>query len=224
MAVSSVSPYRNHTSPLPESPYQISWIVVCRTARETFPGGKVQCARLASRILDNSRDRKSTRLNSSHSSISYAVFCLKKKKLVHHHQGEQRRRAFGARLPRRRRDRDRVRSGGVPPRVRVALRHATDRRRLALHRQLRGRTSQKQARGRARRPARALVGRWLARLEPAAPAPAGRARRSRFFFNDTATTEIYTLSLHDALPIWLPLRLHERGAAVTPLEPTLRAA
>src|SRR3712207_9113547 len=25
-----------------------------------------------------------------------------------------------------------------------------------------------------------------------------------FFFNDTATTEIYTLSLHDALPIWLP--------------------
>src|SRR2546425_8132845 len=24
-----------------------------------------------------------------------------------------------------------------------------------------------------------------------------------FFFNDTATTEIYTLSLHDALPIWL---------------------
>src|SRR5947207_7502254 len=26
-----------------------------------------------------------------------------------------------------------------------------------------------------------------------------------FFFNDTATTEIYTLSLHDALPIWSPL-------------------
>src|SRR3989442_7282253 len=25
---------------------------------------------------------------------------------------------------------------------------------------------------------------------------------SSFFFNDTATTEIYTLSLHDALPIW----------------------
>src|SRR2546430_6333134 len=29
-------------------------------------------------------DRKSTRLNSSHSQISYAVFCLKKKK--HHHR------------------------------------------------------------------------------------------------------------------------------------------
>src|SRR5690348_18461358 len=27
-----------------------------------------------------------------------------------------------------------------------------------------------------------------------------------FFFNDTATTEIYTLSLHDALPIWLQIR------------------
>src|SRR5690242_21625675 len=25
-----------------------------------------------------------------------------------------------------------------------------------------------------------------------------------FFFNDTATTEIYTLSLHDALPIFVP--------------------
>ena len=28
-----------------------------------------------------------------------------------------------------------------------------------------------------------------------------RLRRLLFFFNDTATTEIYTLSLHDALPI-----------------------
>src|SRR2546422_10120406 len=27
-----------------------------------------------------------------------------------------------------------------------------------------------------------------------------------FFFNDTATTEIYTLSLHDALPIYLSVR------------------
>src|SRR3712207_7717896 len=30
---------------------------------------------------------------------------------------------------------------------------------------------------------------------------ARRKRRLFFFFNDTATTEIYTLSLHDALPI-----------------------
>src|SRR2546422_8634148 len=31
------------------------------------------------------RDRKSTRLNSSHGYISYAVFCLKKKKKRNHH-------------------------------------------------------------------------------------------------------------------------------------------
>src|SRR6267154_2367115 len=46
---------------------------------------------------------------------------------------------------------------------------------------------------------------------------------SFFFFNDTATTEIYTLSLHDALPISVrtaghqrPLRLREERAAVQP--------
>src|SRR4051794_41490652 len=32
------------------------------------------------------QDRKSTRLNSSHPSISYAVFCLKKKKHVQHQE------------------------------------------------------------------------------------------------------------------------------------------
>src|SRR5258707_8843182 len=31
-------------------------------------------------IVSKTRDRKSTRLNSSHANISYAVFCLKKKK------------------------------------------------------------------------------------------------------------------------------------------------
>src|SRR5256885_17165329 len=29
-----------------------------------------------------------------------------------------------------------------------------------------------------------------------------------FFFNDTATTEIYTLSLHDALPIYIVIGAH----------------
>src|SRR3712207_9054723 len=37
-----------------------------------------------------------------------------------------------------------------------------------------------------------------------------RYRIDIFFFNDTATTEIYTLSLHDALPISPPAR--RRGA------------
>src|SRR3989475_3249559 len=35
---------------------------------------------LADKVTQELRDRKSTRLNSSHSQISYAVFCLKKKK------------------------------------------------------------------------------------------------------------------------------------------------
>src|SRR2546425_2656719 len=39
-----------------------------------------------------------------------------------------------------------------------------------------------------------------------------------FFFNDTATTEIYTLSLHDALPISDRDRLH-RGRAPRPPPP-----
>src|SRR2546428_5972352 len=37
------------------------------------------------RLLHLSRDRKSTRLNSSHDQISYAVFCLKKKNKVLRH-------------------------------------------------------------------------------------------------------------------------------------------
>src|SRR6266511_1371264 len=34
-----------------------------------------------------------------------------------------------------------------------------------------------------------------------------------FFCNDTATTEIYTLSLHDALPIWNPEQSNPPGEA-----------
>src|SRR5207249_9144276 len=45
----------------------------CRGRRRgRFRSGPATCAR-------RDRDRKSTRLNSSHVSISYAVFCLKKK-------------------------------------------------------------------------------------------------------------------------------------------------
>src|SRR5256885_13510509 len=48
-----------------------------------------------------------------------------------------------------------------------------------------------------------------------------------FFFNDTATTEIYTLSLHDALPIYQLERLGDLlggGAAVDVEEVRGRAA
>src|SRR3712207_7946070 len=39
-----------------------------------------------------------------------------------------------------------------------------------------------------------------------------------FFFNDTATTEIYTLSLHDALPIFAPLAAVLAGRVRAALE------
>src|SRR5690625_6406073 len=44
------------------------------------------------RLTDRSRwaDRKSTRLNSSHVAISYAVFCLKKKNTIKHLSIEER--------------------------------------------------------------------------------------------------------------------------------------
>src|SRR5690349_23297140 len=43
-------------------------------------GGEDQAGRGGAARLTLRRDRKSTRLNSSHVEISYAVFCLKKKK------------------------------------------------------------------------------------------------------------------------------------------------
>ena len=44
-----------------------------------------------------------------------------------------------------------------------------------------------------------------------------------FFFNDTATTEIYTLSLHDALPIWIKVvNLVGRGFALLGLLPAVQ--
>src|SRR2546426_8753388 len=45
-----------------------------------------------------------------------------------------------------------------------------------------------------------------------------------FFFNDTATTEIYTLSLHDALPISDPARLAAQGMTYTELADAIRQA
>src|SRR5215216_1208086 len=92
------------------------------------------------------RDRKSTRLNSSHQIISYAVFCLKKKK----------------NLPL---------GGEVAPGQSA---HVDDHCALGLVE--------------GREPSGRALGQEVAPLFV-------------FFFNDTATTEIYTLSLHDALPI-----------------------
>src|SRR5256886_7654889 len=54
----------------------------CRvhSAGRRSPRGSTPSASRSRRRRRASRDRKSTRLNSSHSQISYAVFCLKKKK------------------------------------------------------------------------------------------------------------------------------------------------
>src|ERR1022692_3217940 len=96
-------------------------------------------------------DRKSTRLNSSHLVISYAVFCLKKKKTKH----------------------DRTR---------------------------REKTAQTDGMARDVTPEstrRCMVRRSHAHSIVLLPF----LLCFFFFFNDTATTEIYTLSLHDALPI-----------------------
>src|SRR5450432_4600071 len=43
-------------------------------------GSRYSVGRLPGKVQSSVRDRKSTRLNSSHDQISYAVFCLKKKK------------------------------------------------------------------------------------------------------------------------------------------------
>src|SRR2546422_6031557 len=56
-------------------------ISVGRTRGATGVGGAARCSAPLARM--DSPDRKSTRLNSSHGYISYAVFCLKKKKKEH---------------------------------------------------------------------------------------------------------------------------------------------
>src|ERR1039457_3039334 len=101
---------------------------------------------------DATPDRKSTRLNSSHLVISYAVFCLKKKKSITLRTYETR-------------STGRFTTRALARETRSAVR-----------------------RGAVRLPDRACEGHLFYRLCS--------------FFNDTATTEIYTLSLHDALPIY----------------------
>src|SRR5476649_785567 len=98
-----------------------------------------------------SRDRKSTRLNSSHTVISYAVFCLKKKKQKLNELANES--------------------------ARELLPHSDHNVERQVDCEVHG----------------------LRRVGVDVTAVVQRARS--FFFNDTATTEIYTLSLHDALPI-----------------------
>src|SRR6266571_97474 len=97
------------------------------------------------------QDRKSTRLNSSHMSISYAVFCLKKKNINHRDAADQLHEHILEHI-----------AGVVGGR---------------------------------------LVDLGADLLDALFYVAALAGFVVFFFFIDTATTEIYTLSLHDALPI-----------------------
>src|SRR4051812_49468742 len=57
---------------------------------------KIALTDFSDTLLRDAKDRKSTRLNSSHMSISYAVFCLKKKKKKKIEKGMERGRAIHA--------------------------------------------------------------------------------------------------------------------------------
>src|SRR5205809_3942418 len=67
-------------APIPMRPVfnvSIATLYPTPTSPTTFAAGTSQPSRISSHVVG---DRKSTRLNSSHGYISYAVFCLKKKK------------------------------------------------------------------------------------------------------------------------------------------------
>src|ERR1044072_8691898 len=74
--------------------------------------------------------------------------------------------------------------------------------------------------GRSRRPAHPHGRPEIGRAHGSTPVALIYIECPRHFFNDTATTEIYTLALHDALPSWETRRfavaMASGGRAVTP--------
>src|SRR5437773_5217036 len=69
------------TPPLAIDPFDHNTVYYgCQVIFKTNNGG--QSWTVISPDLSTQEDRKSTRLNSSHITISYAVFCLKKKKIA----------------------------------------------------------------------------------------------------------------------------------------------
>src|SRR6266571_4870182 len=148
-------------------------------------------------------DRKSIRLNSSHMSISYAVFCLKKKK------GGMDIEEVARTHP------EKILTFSVDPATGLMTHHA---RRAAQVLGLSGDLA-KQAGALLPKLYEAFVAKDMSLLEinPLVVTKAGQLicldakvafddnalyrHADVFFFNDPATTEIYTLSLHDALPI-----------------------
>src|SRR3712207_8103883 len=69
---------RAHLWILPKHPQAASVYLPCLPSR--LREEKLQLLCRSTLSSDDRLDRKSTRLNSSHANISYAVFCLKKKK------------------------------------------------------------------------------------------------------------------------------------------------
>src|SRR2546426_3695470 len=76
-ATTEIYPLSLHDA-LPIYPSAVSTIACGRTRGQSCPGGHGSTDATCWR--GHAADRKSTRLNSSHLVISYAVFCLKKKK------------------------------------------------------------------------------------------------------------------------------------------------
>src|SRR2546430_4165685 len=62
----------------------MKWQKTATLPTGAFPPAKVAALAAPWTWRPAPRDRKSTRLNSSHSQISYAVFCLKKKNKIEH--------------------------------------------------------------------------------------------------------------------------------------------
>src|SRR5258708_26188937 len=70
----------------PRRTLELSALPIGRTRLDPAAAAPARQSRAghAGEPLRHHADRKSTRLNSSHQIISYAVFCLKKKKKTHH--------------------------------------------------------------------------------------------------------------------------------------------
>src|SRR3712207_8689042 len=79
--------YRKAHDPVLRSHYQILWLIsegkTTTQVMEVTGYSRGWIQQLARRYNRYGPDRKSTRLNSSHANISYAVFCLKKKTHPH---------------------------------------------------------------------------------------------------------------------------------------------
>src|SRR2546430_9912720 len=70
---------RLYADPVADEPHLARTTIPNRDCKHAAKRVQAVDAPLFKCVDDDLRDRKSTRLNSSHSQISYAVFCLKKK-------------------------------------------------------------------------------------------------------------------------------------------------